>query len=108
MNKSIRTLNLDEVTVMLKGDEFIVVDPIASESFIYDIDIDGYFEKEFVFLAEDVIPTLERWSESKIIVNRTFSDKPCGYSYCGWGDLDGDTGKEPEITRKQAIALGLR
>ncbi|QFI37018.1 hypothetical protein FR932_03825 [Moritella marina ATCC 15381] len=105
MSKSIRTLSLNEVTIMLKSDEFIVIDPIASEAYIYDYDINGHFEKVFVFLAEDVIPTLEKWSESQLIANRSFNEKPCGYCYAGW-NISAD-GERHYAVKQQAVALGL-
>jgi len=105
MSKSIRTLNLNEVIIMLKGDEFIVVDPIASETYIYDYDDNGFFEKEYVFLAEDVILILEKWSKSKLISSRRFNGIPCGYSYAGW-DIFAD-GERHDAVKQQAVALGL-
>jgi len=105
MSKSIRTLNLNEVIIMLKGDEFIVVDPIASETYIYDYDDNGFFEKEYVFLADNVIINLEKWSESKLISNRSFNEKPCGYRYAGWNIVA--DGKRNDVVKNQALALGL-
>jgi hypothetical protein len=99
-----RTLSLDDVTALLKGDEFLVVDPIGGEVFIYDVDQHHLIEKELVWLAEDAASTLDEWSESKVIANPAFDDKPCGYSYQRWGTVSGNRPKE---AKQLAEALGL-
>jgi hypothetical protein len=107
MNKTFRTIKHDEVAEILAGNEFIVVEPITPEVFIYGHNDDGFFEKEFIFLEDDVIEVLASWADSKIIAQREFEDKIAGYYYDCWCDKEDGDGLRPENAREQAFALGL-
>ena len=104
MSEALRIIKPDDLKSILLSHEFIVVEPISPQVFIYELGGDDFVEKEVIEIEEAAISKLEEWVESKIIIVRDFKAKPASYYYDIWFESDGE---RPESAREQASALGL-
>jgi len=100
----LRVITRDDLVSILNGSEFIVVEPLTPEAFIYVADGKFMSYQEPVEIDEQAADTLQEWAESQTVVMRNFDDYPAGYYYDIWFDMDG---VRPSHAAYRATRLGI-
>lgn len=87
--RKLRVIKRDDLASILNGPEFIVIEPITPEAFLYVADGEFMSYQEPVEIDEKAVNTLQEWAKSQTIVMREFDEVPAGYYYDIWHDIDG-------------------